>query len=451
MTPSSPLPWTAIHQEALSYFLQLLRIPTVNPPGNEALAVHYLKEIIMREGFQDVHEIQSAPGRSNLVVKLAANQPSSEGALLLSSHLDVVPVEESKWQHPPFSGTIADGFIWGRGTIDMKHMAIYSLMTLILIKRLGLPRKRDIIWAAVADEEAGCDFGSRYLVENHPELIRAEYALNELGGFTVHSGNKRFYPIQVAEKGMVWLKIKSQGEAGHGSLPHGDSAIVKLAKAVQKLHENYLPRHPHPVAESFILSLASGRGFPASFILKAITKNYGDFLLKLLPDAEARKFFGAILHNTACPTGLEAGQKVNVIPSEAILTVDGRILPGQTTESFIRELKALLGPGFEFEVFKEALATETPYDTPLFSILKETLEEKDPGSEAIPYMIAGFTDASSYQKLGIKTYGFSPVKLPPDIIFSKLYHNHDERIPVSGFEWGLETFFEAVRKFCTHN
>ncbi len=439
------LNWNNLHQEALRHFQNLLRLNTVNPPGNEIIAVHYLSEILKQEGIP-FEILESAPGRANLIAKLSSGR--SEGPLLLSSHLDVVPVEIEKWKVPPFEGRVEEGCLWGRGAIDMKHMAIYSLMTLLLVKRLGIKLKRDLIWAAVADEEAGCDHGSRFLVEQHPDRIRAEYSLNELGGFTIHSGKKRFYPIQIAEKGFVWIRIKAIGEAGHGSLPHGDSAIVKLARAVERLHKNYLPRHVHPVSESFILSLASGKAFPASLFLKGTVKSCGDFFLKILPDKEAARFFIATLHNTACPTGLEAGKKINVIPSEAALLVDGRILPGSSPETLLSEIKKLIGPGYTFEVLKQSLPVETTANTPLYYLLKEVLEERDPGSEAIPYLVAGFTDATCYQKLGIKTYGFSPIKLPPDLIFSKLYHNHNERIPVEGFQWGLETFFEAVRRFC---
>lgn len=437
--------WNHLHQEALQHFQNLLRLNTVNPPGNEIIAANYLSEILKQEGIP-FEILESAPGRANLVARLSSGK--SEGPLLLSSHLDVVPVETEKWKHPPFGAEIAEGCLWGRGAIDMKHMAIYSLMTLLLVKRLGMKLKRDLIWAAVADEEAGCDQGSRFLVEQHPDRIHAEYALNELGGFTIHSGKKRFYPIQIAEKGFVWMRIKATGEAGHGSLPHGDSAIVKLARAVEHLHKNYLPRHTHPVSESFILSLASGQAFPASLFLKGIVKPYGDFFLKILPDKEAARFFIATLHNTACPTGLEAGQKINVIPSEAALLVDGRILPGSNPETFLAEIKNLIGPGYTLEVLKQSLPVETSANTPLYHLLKQVLEERDPGSKAIPYLVTGFTDATCYQKLGIKTYGFSPIKLPPNLVFSKLYHNHNERIPVEGFQWGLETFFEAVRRFC---
>lgn len=435
----------AIHAEALGYFQELLRINTVNPPGDELKAVRYLATILQREEIS-FQVIESGPGRANLVARLSSGRDN--GALLLSSHLDVVPVEAEKWKYPPFEGRVEEDCIWGRGAIDMKHMAIYCLMTLLQFKRLGVKLHRDIIWAAVADEEAGCEYGSAYLVENHPDLLWAEYALNELGGFTIHSGVKRFYPIQVAEKGFVWLKLKASGEAGHGSLPHGESAIVKIARAAQRLHEHYLPRHGHPISESFILSLASGRGFPVSLILKGITKSYGDFLLKILPDREAARFFVATLHNTAAPTGLSAGQKINVIPSEAALLVDGRILPGKNSESFLREIRQLIGEDYKIEILKESRGVETSVDTPLYTTLKQVLEERDPGSEAIPYLIAGFTDATNYHKLGIKTYGFSPIKLPPDIVFSKLYHNHNERIPLEGFFWGMDTFLEAVKRFC---
>lgn len=438
--------WDTVHAEALKHFQALIRLNTVNPPGNESLATDYLSQVLKQEGIES-QLLAATPGRANLVARLPA-AGNSEGPLLLSSHVDVVPVEAEKWQHPPFEAQVADGFLWGRGAIDMKHMVSYNLMTCLLIKRLGLTLKRDLIWAAVADEEAGCDHGSRFLVDEHPELIQAEYALNELGGFTVYSGKKRFYPIQIGEKGFVWFKIKAAGEAGHGSVPFGDNALVKIARAIGRLHKKYLPRHGHPVVESFILSLASGLAFPISLLVQGITKNFGDPILKLLPDRNAARMFIALTRNTANPTMLEGGKKINVVPSEAAVLVDGRILPGQHPAQLLREVRAAIGPGYTLEVMKQHGATECPADTELFRTLKTVLEERDPGAQAIPYIIAGFTDASAYAKLGIKTYGFSPVKLPKGLIFSKLYHNHNERIPIAGFQWGLETFFEAVRRFC---
>ncbi len=441
---------SSLHTEALTHFQNILKLKTVNPPGNEILAIEYIARVLTQEGIE-FQVLESAPGRANLVARLKSQNPESQ-PLLLSSHVDVVPVDEKKWKYPPFEAQIQEGCVWGRGAIDMKHMAAYCLMALIEAKRKNLHLKRDLIWVAVADEEAGGDHGSKFLAENHPDLIRAEYALNESGAFTIHSGNKRFYPIQIGEKGFVWFKIKAFSEGGHGSMPHGprgSNSIVNLAEVIQKLHKKYLPRHEHPVAESFILSLASGLAFPASLFLKGITKPaYGDLFLKLLPDREAAKFFIAILHNTACPTMLEGGQKINVIPSEAAVLVDGRVLPGSSREEFLREVRALIGTQYEIEVMKESAGVETSSDTEAFRTLKKVIEEKDPGSEAIPYIIAGFTDATHYHKLGIKTYGFSPVKLPNDIVFSKLYHNHNERIPLEGFYWGLEALMEAVKRIC---
>lgn len=445
MIETAQISWGPIHQEAIRHLQALIRLKTVNPPGNERIAVDYLSPLLKQEGIE-FQTFEAEAGRTNLVARLHGT--GKQAPLLLSSHLDVVPVEENRWTYPPFEGRIEDGYLWGRGAIDMKQMAVFCLMTLLLMKRMGIQPKRDLVWAAVADEETGCGLGSRFLVEEHPEQIRAEYALNEMGGFTLHSGGKRYYPIQVAEKGVVWFKIRAKGEPGHGSLPHDDNAIATLARAIDRLQTKYLPRHHHPVAERFILALAKGIGFPASLILKGVTKSFGDRILKKFPDREAGQFLAAITHNTACPTMLEAGQKINVIPSEAMLAVDGRILPGQTPETFLREVRDLIGPGYDLEVLSQQMPTECSADTPLFRLLKEVLEERDPGSEAIPYLVSGFTDASSYRRLGIKTYGFSPVKFPPGLSFSKLLHGHDERIPVEGLSWGLETFFEAVRRFC---
>jgi acetylornithine deacetylase/succinyl-diaminopimelate desuccinylase-like protein len=384
--------WEPIHKEAISHLQSLIRLNTVNPPGNERIAIDYIADILKKEGIE-FETFEKEEGRTNLIARLPGT--SSDGALLLSSHVDVVPVEEDKWKYPPFEARIEDGYVWGRGAVDMKHMVVFNLMTFLLIKRLGIKLNRDLIWAALADEEAGCGKGSKFLVEEHPDRLHAEYALNEMGGFSLYSGKKCFYPIQVAEKGFVWIKIKARGEPGHGSLPHGDNAIATLARAIERLHKKFLPRHKHPVSEKFILSLAGGLGFPASLVLKGVTKSFGDRLLRILPNREVARFLISTLHNTACPTVLESGQKINVIPSEATLLVDGRILPGQKPESFVREVKELIGPEYDIEVLSSHEATECTADTPLFHIIKEVVEDKDPGSEAIPYLVRSIKSSVS--------------------------------------------------------
>lgn len=437
-----------VYKEALAHFQALLRMDTSNPPGNEIQVARYVEGVLRKEGIES-SVIESAPGRGNIVARLKGS--GSAGSLILTSHFDVVPAEAGKWSHPPFSGEIADGFVWGRGAVDMKNMTAYTLMTMLLLKRSGAKLKRDVVFVGVADEEAGCEYGMQFLVEKHPELLEAEYALNEVGGFTLHVGGSRLYPVQVAEKGFVWLKLTAKGDPGHGSIPHDNNAVVKLSEALKRIGERPFPLHVTPEARQFISAIASHLPFPRSLVL-GLTMNpmFSDFVLrKVIPDKDQANVFHACLHNTVSPTQLSAGQKVNVIPSEAQALLDCRIVPGQTVESFLTELRAVIGNDMEIEIIKSALPAITPLDTPLYSMIKEVVEEQDPGSKVVPYLVVGFTDAKQLERLGIKTYGFSPVKFPPDLLFSKLFHGHNERIPLDGFQWGLKTFYAVVERFCT--
>lgn len=439
--------WDQVCAEATGYLQQLLRIDTTNPPGNERAAADFLSQILTREGLTP-QLLEPAPGRANVVCRYATG--GTDGPLLLSSHVDVVPAEAQHWTHPPFGGVIADGQIWGRGALDMKSMTIYQLMTLLLLKRQGQRTRRDVILAATADEEVGCLYGSAYLVERHPDLIRAEYALNEVGGMTLHIGAQRLYPIEVAQKGIVWVNVRARGTPGHGSKPHADMAIAQLARAATRLATHRLPLHRTPAALDFVRAVADASPVPQRWWLRGITlPGLGPLCARGLPLNQQTAFLLATLHNTACPTSLTAGSgaTMNVIPSEAVMGVDGRILPGQTQASFLAELQALLGSGYEYEVVRYREPLEQPRDTPLYTTIERVVTEADPGARAVPFMITGFDDAHFYKRLGIVTYGFQPLRCPRGFDVANLAHAHDERIPLDGFHWGVRTFYEVVQRF----
>ncbi len=441
--------WNAVFAEATSYLQQLLRINTTNPPGNEIAAIRWLEQILRKEGCEPVI-IEGAPGRANLVCRLRGT--STHGPLLLSSHVDVVPAEAEKWTHPPFGGDIADGMIWGRGALDMKSMTILGLMAFLLAKRKGWPLARDLIFAAVADEECETRYGSAYLVQHHPELIRAEFALNEGGGYTLHFGRHRLYPIQVAEKGLVWVKVVAQGRPGHGSAPHDAIATLHLGRALRALRRRRLGYHRTPVASAFLREVARASSPIAALALRALTTpGLGRLTARLLPENQHTPFLRALVHNTVCPNALAAGSAtaINVIPSEAALWIDGRILPGQTQADFLRELAACVGPGYEYEVVRYREPTVQNYRTALYEQIATGLAAADPGARTAPFMLTGLTDAHFYKKIGITTYGFHPLQLPSDLHPGRLAHAHDERIPVAGFQWGVQTFSEVVRRFVT--
>lgn len=441
--------WRSVEQEAVRHLQHLIRIDTTNPPGNEAEACAYLASILARDKIPfDI--LESAPGRGNLVCRLRGN--GSAPPLLLNAHLDVVAVEPSRWSHDPFGGEIDQGCIWGRGALDMKNMAVMSLVSLLLVHRHKIPLRRDLVFAAVADEEAGGTFGSAWLVREHPEKVRAEICLGEIGGFSREIGGKHFYPVQIAEKGICWFKVKTAGEPGHGSVPVWNGAVARIGRAAQLLGTSGLPFHRTEEGAVFFETLAKHLPFPKAAVLRAVLHpRWSNFVLgHLFPDPSAARGLYALLHNTANPTILRAGEKVNVVPSEASLEVDGRTLPGQTSEDLLREVRQLLGEGYDFEVLFEMPALSGSPTDPVLAFMERALRRWDPEAIVAPTMVPGFTDAKHYSRLGARCFGFSPVRIPENFQFLNLMHGHDERIPVDGFLFGLRVLFDLVVALCAN-
>ncbi len=439
--------WAEVGDETVEHLSRLLRFDTSNPPGNETPAALYLKQAFEREGFEEMHLLEAAPRRGNLIVRLRGD--GSRLPLLLSAHLDVVPAEAEHWTQPPFSGAVVDGAVWGRGALDMKHMAAMSLMVLILAKRQGLPLKRDLVFAAVADEEMGFDYGSRWLVENHPDLVRAEYGLSEMGGMLVPLVGLRTYPIQMAEKGVCWLRMRARGQPGHGSTPHDANAVVRLAEAVARIRDGGgMPIHVTPAVAGFVRALAAALPPGQGMLLRGLLNpRSAPLVLGRLP-AEQRYLFRAMLCNTLAPTGLRAGSKTNVIPSQAEAELDCRLLPGQTAEDALREIGAIVGRGVELEPFMVSPGVEFDTGTDLFRLLGRALKAYDLAAIPVPLMATGGTDASQYARLGMTVYGFTPGQPPADLPLTRLVHGHDERIPVASLHFGVRVLWDVVRAFC---
>jgi acetylornithine deacetylase/succinyl-diaminopimelate desuccinylase-like protein len=441
--------WRSAGDETLALLQKLLRMETVNAPDrnpNETDAAAMLAELFRAEGMAP-EVIESAPGRGNVVCRVRGDGSGGE-PVLLSGHLDVVPVEPEHWERDPFAGEVHDGWMWGRGAVDMKHMVALEAMTLVLLHRNKVPLKRDVIFAGVADEEAGCEAGSLFLARNHPDLIRGEYVISEIGGFTLHMAGKHFYPVQVAEKGVCWITITARGTPGHGSLPNRDNPLARIGRAAELLATRRLPHRVTPVVERFVRTLADEQPVPNSLVLKGLLSKplCGHILDRVFPDPSLASTFDAILHNTANPTILKAGLKVNQVPGEASLQVDGRMLPGQTGEELLAEIQALIGPGYEYRIDKEMPGSVSDLDDPIRGLIDEVLRAHDKQALPVHNVLPGFTDAKAYTQLGMKCWGFSPLQLPPGVKFAAMFHGHNERVPVEGVRWGQRVLFDLITR-----
>jgi acetylornithine deacetylase/succinyl-diaminopimelate desuccinylase-like protein len=440
--------WNESGERGVEHLRTLLRFDTRNPPGNELPAAEYVAEQLRASGLTP-QILQSAPSRANVVCRI---EGSGQGEpLLLTGHLDVVPVEEEHWDVPPFEGQVKDGYIWGRGAIDMKNHVAACLLMMQLMAERGIVPKRDVIFAAVADEEEGCTYGSRWLVENHPDLVRAGWMIGEIGGYTLYLGGTKYYPIQIAEKGTARIRMVARGAPGHGSMPHGDMAMTRLGQALHRIGTTRLPHHVVPPVAHFVEVLSAHQRRPARWAISQLLnpRLAGVLLDRAVPPEQSRSL-GSLLANTASATLLEGGTKLNVIPGEASAILDGRTLPGFSAEDLVRELAALVGDIVEFEVLDEApgLMQEDP-DSELYRLITDALHTHDPEGVPVPMMIPGFTDAQYFSRLGARCYGFSPHRFPreDDVKFTELFHGHNERIHHEGFRWGLRVLWDVVKAF----
>jgi acetylornithine deacetylase/succinyl-diaminopimelate desuccinylase-like protein len=432
--------------DAVKHLQALIRIDTTNPPGNETPAAEYMAGVLSAAGLQPT-VVGETPERKNVIARLKGT--GDKPPLLLAAHLDVVPAEPESWTHPPFGGEIHDGYIWGRGAIDMKHMAVMSALVVARLKQEGFTPSRDLIFAGVADEEAGCDHGSRWLVDHHPDLVRAEFALGEAGGFSVRLNGRVIYPIQVAEKGCVWMKLRATGRPGHGSMPRENNAIATIGAAVAKLAATRLPQHRTAVVDRYLKAVSKTQKFPASALLKRLqSPAVASMMLKRAPDKGVAAAMAAMLSNTAVPTVLRGGGKTNVIPGFAEAWVDGRSLPGQTAADLIREIREVIGHDIAIDVERDMPPVEIDPQSPLWDTMVATIKKHDPEGVCVPYLAPGFSDAKSWSRLGTRTYGFMPVRFPDDgVKFADLFHGHNERIPVDGLKWGAAVLYDVVRAF----
>nr|BFE61101.1 M20/M25/M40 family metallo-hydrolase [Dactylosporangium thailandense] len=409
----------------------LIRINTTNTGdpatlAGERVAAEYVAEKLAEVGFEPQY-VESGPGRGNVVVRLAGADPG-RGALLVHGHLDVVPADPAEWSVHPFSGEIRDGYVWGRGAIDMKHMVAMSLAVARQFKRDGTVPPRDLVFAFLADEEAGGFNGARWLVQHRPELFAGvTEAISEVGGFSLTLGDDvRAYLVETAQKGIMWLRLKAAGTAGHGSMVHTDNAVAKLAAAVARLDAHRFPIVLTGATREFLEGVAELTGVPF---------DPDDPEAAVARLGSVARLIGATLRDTANVTMFNAGYKTNVVPSLAEATVDGRMLPGRE-DVFAKTLAEVLGPDVELD-WDQLPPVETTFDGHLVDAMAAAISAEDPGARLLPYMLSAGTDAKSFQLLGIRNFGFAPLRLPPGLDFASLFHGVDERVPVDGLEFGV--------------
>jgi acetylornithine deacetylase/succinyl-diaminopimelate desuccinylase-like protein len=426
--------------EVVDLCRDLLRIDTTNTGDNatsagERLAAEYVAGKLDEVGVQArIHE--SVPGRANVVARIPGTDPG-RGALLVHGHLDVVPAEASEWSVHPFSGEISDGYLWGRGAIDMKDFDAMVLAVIRQWQRTGVRPPRDIVLAFTADEEAGSEYGAHFLVQRHAKLFDGcTEAIGEVGGFSYSiNDDLRLYLIETAEKGIDWLRLHARGRPGHGSFVHDDNAVTALSEAVARVGRNRFPIVVTPTVRAFLDQVSE---------LLGVEIDADDPEVAIAKLGSIANIVGATIRNTANPTRLDAGYKDNVIPGRATATIDCRSLPGQS-ELLLEQLRELIGPDIETEYIQRQEAIETTFDGPLVDAMSAALRAEDPGAHPVPYMLSGGTDAKAFHRLGIRCFGFAPLRLPADLNFSALFHGIDERVPVDGLQFGVRVLDRFLR------
>jgi acetylornithine deacetylase/succinyl-diaminopimelate desuccinylase-like protein len=430
------------HSPSVDFLRHLIRFNTVNPPGDEAECAVFISRCLHEAGLESILVGKSAK-RQNLVARLHGQGLAPP--FLMYGHLDVVSVEGQTWTQPPFDGIVKDGYVWGRGSLDMKGGIAMMVSALLQLKRDSFIPRGDIILACVCDEENGGVYGAQYLVAEYADLFRGvRNAISELGGFTLHISGRRFYPVMITEKQRCSIRITVKGPGGHGSLAARGGTMAELARIVQRLDKGRTPIHVTPAAAKMLAVLAERAPVPLGWIARGLASPLiADRLLPLL--GSGRALFEPILRNTATPTVVRGGEMINVVPSEITLDLDGRLLPGMNPADLIREIRELVGPGPDLKVI-EYIPGPAMNDLSLFDSLAAVLQELDPEAIPLPFVGSGVSDARFFSRLGIQTYGFTPMQLPAGVNFAPLIHGADERIPVAALEFGTEAMVRLLRR-----
>ena len=432
--PEPPrIDWDAITDEAVALLAELIAADTSNPPGNEEAACALLGAVLRREDIPyDLYE--TGPGRMNLVARLRGD--GSDGAVILLNHTDVVPVERQYWTVEPFAGVVRDGYVWGRGALDMKGMGVMELMAVLLLKRLGLPLRRDVVFFAVADEEAGSAYGIEWFAEHHPELLEGDVCINEGAfGFAGYGGvDLPFFGYAPTEKNPLWLRLRAEGLPGHGSLPHGDNALGRIVRALDRIQSWPQARVILPELRPFFDRLAAAGALPP-------VRTEAD----VEPLAAQDRWINAVTQHTISLTSCHAGMKENVIPAVAEATLDCRLLPGESPDSFTRRLREVVDDDrVEISPIYASESPASPLQSGLYGLVEEVVREVDERAVVLPVMSSWFTDSRAFRRAGTPAYGFIPALLTPADYAT--IHGHDERISIENLRLGCQVLFELVRR-----
>jgi acetylornithine deacetylase/succinyl-diaminopimelate desuccinylase-like protein len=422
---------------------RLIRFDTTNPPGNEAECIAFVRGLLDEAGVSSEMYAKD-PARPNLVARLAGK--GSSPPLLLQGHIDVVTTSGQSWARAPFGGELADGEIWGRGAIDMKGAVAMFVSAFLRAARGELEPPGDLILVVLSDEENGGDFGAKFLVEQHPELFAGiTHALGEAGGISRVISGKRFYPIQLGEKQICWLKATVRGRGGHGAMIHRNGTMARLAQLLRDLDRKPLPIHVTPIVRDMIETMAANLPHPRRELMLGLLKPA--FADRVLPRLGPKmRPIETLLRNTVNATVVQGGEKVNVIPAEIHLELDGRVLPGFTPDDLIGELHDVVGDDIEVELVRHDPGPAEP-DLTLFELLCDVLRELDPEGIPMPLLQGGVTDGRFFSQVGIQTYGFMPMRLAADFPVLEIVHAADERIPVAALEFGTEAVSRALERF----
>ncbi len=442
-----------VKDEVTRLLSDLIRIDTTNPPGNETLAADYLTRVLDEEGIK-CEVFESVSGRGSMVTRLKGN--SAGPSLLLLSHLDVVAADPREWSVPPFAGVVKKGFVWGRGALDMKSLTAVQVMVLKLLKRRSIRLMGDVVLAATADEEKGGEAGAGWLVENHPKKICADYVISEFGGPAMPLPAKNLFMVQTAEKGVIWLKIRTHGSSGHGSKPgSADNAIMRMNKVVEKLGNYRAKAILVPTVRQYLATLAREDARVRSLLMRLLEEPpSADTILDEFSslDRFLAEDIRSMVRMTVAPTMIRGGTKENVIPSECEAIFDCRVLPGQSSAGTLKMIKRLLTDAglnkLEYEVVHVAEPSESGVNTPLFKQIVEVLGEYDQGCAVSPFLLTGSTDSRFFRRHGSVCYGFQPFLA--DIGFGEMWraiHGVDERISIRNLVFGVSVLYDVVRRF----